>query len=146
MRYGCIVIVAMLALVAVSAAQDDAVRKDLDSLQGVWQCVSLDEGGKAVAEEQLKDFKLTFKGYKASHPGKDGKTEQVTIKLDPSKKPKTIDMMLLTGADKGKTLLGIYAIEEDTLKICVAQPGRDRATEFKAGKDIVLIALKREKR
>ena len=38
-------------------------------------------------------------------------------KLDPSKKPKAIDITQLSG--KGETIPGIYSIDGDTLKICM---------------------------
>jgi uncharacterized protein (TIGR03067 family) len=133
-------------LPSTGAAQDESVKKELDSLQGAWQCVSFEEKGKALPEEQIKDLKLTFKGYKASHAGKDGKTEQATIKIDPFKKPKMIDLMVLTGPDKGKTVQGIYMIEGDTLTICGGQVGRERPTEFKGGAEVNLMVFKRDKR
>ena len=142
--YGVIVIACLLR--TAGATQDDTFKKELDSLQGVWQCVSFEEKGKALPEEQVKGLKLTFKGYKASHAGKDGKAEQATIKIDPLKKPKTIDMILLGGPDKGKTVQGIYVIEGDTLTICGSQAGRERPTEFKGGKEVNLMVFKRDKR
>ena len=145
MRYVCGVIVVACLLRSAGAAQDD-VKRELDSLQGAWQCVSFEEKGTSLPEEQIKTLKLTFKGYKASHAGKDGKTDQATIKIDPSKKPKAIDLMLLTGPDKGKTVQGIYTIDGDTLTICGAQAGRERPTEFKGGKDVNLMVFKRDRR
>lgn len=128
-----------------AVAQDDAAKKDLENLQGVWQFVSM-EGGAALPPEKLKELKLTIKGDKASHPESEGRTAEATIKLDPSKKPKAIDITPLTDPGKGKTLLGIYSIEGDTLKLCIANFGVDRPTEFKASKEVVLIVLKRDKR
>src|SRR5205823_15047290 len=52
------------------------------------------------------------------------------ITVDPSKKPKAIDYVLTGGPDKGKTQLGIYEIEDDTLKTCFAAPGKPRPADF----------------
>jgi uncharacterized protein (TIGR03067 family) len=80
-----------------------------------------------------------------SHPGSDGKTEEANFTLDPSKKPKAIDVTPLTGKDSGRALLGIYSIEGDTLKICVATGRRTpRPTKFKGGDGVVFLVLKRE--
>jgi uncharacterized protein (TIGR03067 family) len=140
----CAFVTVGLALTA-DAVPGDATKKDLDAMQGVWQVVSLEIDGKALPEDQFKAFKLTIKGDKGSHPGDDGKTEEATLKLDASKKPKTIDIMPLTGSDKGKTIRGIYSLEGDTLKVCANHNGDARPTEFKGGKDIVLFTMKREK-
>jgi uncharacterized protein (TIGR03067 family) len=144
-RFSLPAIVAICVLLGSAVAQDDAAKKDLERLQGVWQFVSM-EGGIPQPPEKLKELKLTIKGNKASHPASEGKTEEATFKLDPSKKPKAIDFIPLTGLDQGKTLLGIYAIDGDTLKICATNVGGDRPTEFKATKNVSLIVLKREKR
>jgi uncharacterized protein (TIGR03067 family) len=141
----CFPVIAMICvLLGSAAAQNDAVKKDLESLQGVWRIVSM-EGGYALAAEKLKEMKLTIRGNKASHLASEGQTEEATIKLDPSKKPKAIDFTPQTGPDKAKNLLGIYAIDGDTLRICATIDGGDRPTEFKASKEASLIVLKREK-
>ena len=76
---------------------------------------------------------------------------QGTFKVDPSKKPKEIDMKITedeTGKHKGKTAQGIYALDGDTLKWCVAEPGTtERPKEFAAPADtkLMFITLKREK-
>jgi uncharacterized protein (TIGR03067 family) len=133
-------VVVLFLMLSTGVAQDDAAKKDLDALQGVWQMVSMEIEGKALPADEIKGFKLTFKGNQGSHSGRDGKIEEATIKLDPSKKPKAIDM-----TTQGKTLVGIYSIEGDNLKICSAKPGGNRPTEFKGGKDVVYYVLKREK-
>ncbi len=51
------------------------------------------------------------------------------MKLDPSKKPKEIDMIL---ADGSKTALGIYELSGGIFKLCYAPPGKGRPKEFGA--------------
>jgi len=78
---------------------------------------------------------------------KDGKAISGAFKVDATKKPKTMDMTPSEGRYKDKTLLGIYELDGDTLKICFAEPGKDRPTDFtsKAGSGVVLAIHKREK-
>ena len=140
MKYFSGGVVVFFLMLSLALAQDDAGKKDLDNLQGVWQMVSMEIEGKALPADEIKGFKLTVKGNKGSHPGKDAKNDEATIKLDPSKTPKTIDM-----ATKGMTFVGIYSIEGDNLKICGAKAGGDRPTEYKGGKDVVYYVLKRDK-
>jgi uncharacterized protein (TIGR03067 family) len=68
-----------------------------------------------------------------------------TFKLDPSAMPKTIDSS--PAADPSKPILGIYEFEGETLKICNAQPGKSRPSDFeaKAGSGHTLIVWQREK-
>ncbi len=144
MRWSYGILAVGLVLTA-AGAQDDAAKKDLESLQGVWQFVSLEVEGKGLPEDPDKPIKLIVKGNRAIHPGREGKNKETIIRLDPSRKPKAIDMSPLAGPDKGKAALGIYAIDGDMLKICAGTLGKDRPTEFKAGKNVVLMVLKREK-
>jgi uncharacterized protein (TIGR03067 family) len=74
-----------------------------------------------------------------------------TFTLDPSQKPKTIDMKVTEGRreeDKGKVVRGIYELNQDTLKWCTADPGsEERPKEFatKEGTRHMLVTLNREK-
>jgi uncharacterized protein (TIGR03067 family) len=67
--------------------------------------------------------------------------------LDPDKTPKTIDLTLTGGSNKGKTLAGIYQLDGDNLKVCLFGVGKDRPKEFdtKKGTDGMLLVLKRKK-
>lgn len=69
-------------------------------------------------------------------------------KLDTSKKPKTIDTEQIVGEHKGKTIQGIYEIDGDKLRVCMATPGKERPTEFsaKAGSGNSLAVYQREKK
>ena len=55
-----------------------------------------------------------------------------TSEIDPTKKPKAVDLTVTEGANSGKTTLGIYAFKDDTRTVCLAQPGKERPTEFAA--------------
>jgi len=85
----------------------------------------------------------------AKTTGKAAKTTGNTYsyKLDPSKKPPEIDLTITDGEFKGKTFPGIYQLDGDTLKLCRAQPGQERPTEFasKKGSDTIFLTLKRAK-
>ena len=77
---------------------------------------------------------------------------QYTFKLDANKTPPTVDMTILSAAnakDKeevGRILLGIYALDGDHLRLCVAPRERPTAFETKGKPDTVLLVLKREKK
>ena len=64
---------------------------------------------------------------------RDGKSFAGTrIELDPSRDPRTIDVIPDGGKDRGERMLGIYKLEDDQLTICMAAPGKPRPAEFKA--------------
>jgi uncharacterized protein (TIGR03067 family) len=142
--------ISMIAFAAcVAAAEDEATKKDLDGIQGTWRMVSREKDGKADAADAIKDVLMTNEGNKFSFKGSASGAGAMkgTLRLDASKKPKTMDRMPSDGPQKGKTLPGIYSLEGDKLTICVALTGKERPKEFattaKSGR--VLSVFKREK-
>jgi uncharacterized protein (TIGR03067 family) len=134
-----------LALAALIIAVNNGVtaqaKDDKALLQGMWKVTSAEEEGKA--NKELADAQFTFKDDKLSLVLKSGEKNDLPFKLDPAQNPKTID---LQRADAKDQALGIYELEGDVLKLCVADPGHKRPTEFKAkDKNVVLVVLKREK-
>ncbi len=53
-----------------------------------------------------------------------------SYRMDLSAKPRTLDAHGLVGPTRGKTYLGIYQLEGDTLRWCVANSDKPRPTEF----------------
>jgi RNA polymerase sigma-70 factor (ECF subfamily) len=136
---------------APSAAAEDAKKDkdgdkktDKEKLQGAWVPVAVVTEGKKRSEQEIKDknFEMVFSGDKVTVPVK-GDKQEVTYKLDPSKKPKHIDWQM----PGDKVAKGIYLLEGDTLKVCVSEDGEERPTEFesKEGSKIVLMELKKKK-
>ena len=133
-------------LLAAADPKDDAAKKELDKFAGTWKAVSIVEDGKEVPKDEVEKVSLTVKGDDYTFRRGDAVIEG-THKLDPGKTPKTIDAVRSTGPNKGKSILGIYELTDDTYKVCFAGPGQDRPTEFasKAGSGCRLIVMKREK-
>jgi uncharacterized protein (TIGR03067 family) len=143
-RYITTALVAVLLLAAAPAPKEDDEAK---KLQGAWQAVTYEAAGmpqQDVAEKVActceKDvFTFQYEGkviWKA------------TFKLDPSKKPKAIDMTITEGPNKGQAIVGIYEVDKDALKWCTAIAGdTERPKEFgsQAGSNVALYSFKRTK-
>src|SRR5262249_41377221 len=120
--------------------------KDGDTLQGTWLPATAELGGKMFPDEVRKTVKLVIKGDKYTVTvGK--QVDQGTVKLNPSAKPKEMDITGTDGPNTGKTILAIYERNGDTLRICYDLSGKNRPTEFKAkaGTQLFLVTYKREK-
>src|SRR5437867_2281585 len=139
----------LLVIVAVSctATAADDVKTDQDAMQGKWVVASFTFDGKPRPEDYYKDLRLEIKGDKYLITQGDEIASR-TFKLDPAKKPKTMDITYDDGPNKGKTNHAIYALEGDILTICRhQQPGMERPKDFaaEAGSDRALIKWKRVK-
>src|SRR5262245_18111577 len=126
---------------------DDAAKTELKKLEGVWQITSGEKDGKSI--DSIKRDEVTVSGddFTVDH---DGKVEfTATIKLYPNKKPKAVDLRITSERHKGKTVLGIYELNGDDLKLCITEAGaKSRPTDFSAkpGTDYLAVVLKREKK
>ncbi len=121
-----------------------AGQSDHAKLQGTWTITASEIEGKPV--DKRKGHQFVFAGDKMTvrQPGQEN--DEATIKLDPLASPKTIDFVVQTGKQKGTTVLAIYALEGDTLKLCLSWDER-RPGAFAAppGRKMQLIVLKRDK-
>lgn len=98
-------------------------------------------------DEVLKDAVRVVEGDKFFIKKGDKTLRAATMKLDPTKNPKWIDIIFTEGPEKGKTRLGIYGLEGDTQKICYGDLDKNRPTEFvsKPGTGHRLVVFKRVK-
>lgn len=136
----------LLLTVALQPPQPDPhVALELGRLKGAWRVVSVTENGTGKSSEDVRfrfnDNVLTVTD-KAGEPlkGPDGKPVARRFVLDLAKSPKSIDLTL---SSRFQTL-GIYDLSGDELKLCTAEPGTPRPTEFKGRAGVALIVLKRE--
>ncbi len=143
----------LLALAA--DANDDAVKKGAGQVQRDLEGRPLvvhdgKRGSQAIDLE--KGSPWTVKGSEYTFRHGDVMVEG-THKLDPTTKtPKTIDAVRTSGPDQGKTLLGIYELNDDTYKVCrQPRPGKrtaDRVRQKQApasGDRLLIKVMKREK-
>lgn len=153
----CIVMVLALGSLAAGDARDDA-KDELKKLEGIWVRIYVEADGKKLDDVNKKPedaIRLTIRGDKFTTRQGGGEVVS-TFKLDPTKKPKHIDLSeTVEGKDKPKPLPGIYELTDDVLKLCFLFPFEEkgdklgmRPTEFsaKTGSDHVLEVYRREKK
>ena len=117
--------------------------------EGTWQVVSLEIDGNKTDEQDAKKITVVNEADGKWRLEVDGKViARGTSEIDPTKKPKAIDLTETEGDDKGKTALGIYEIGDDERKVCYAKAGMERPDDFSApaGSGRILAVLKRLKK
>jgi uncharacterized protein (TIGR03067 family) len=114
----------------------------LKPLQGQWDVVLLNRAGKERVGETLAGSfgsisQDSFRLVEEIRHGSMGKlvVEDYLVQLDPSKSSGEIDFVTPSGNEQGMTRLGIFALEGDRLKICMAAIGDPRPTDFVATED-----------
>ena len=133
-------------LVAGGDAKEEAVKKERKRYEGTWEVVSLEIDGNKAAEEDAKKITVVNEADGKWAIEVEGKVvARGTSEIDPTKTPKAVDLTATEGENSGKTALGIYEFGVDTRKVCLAQPGQERPTEFAApaGSGHILAVLKR---
>jgi len=124
----------------------NSVEKDMEKLQGSWRVVSSQVGDEKAAEDEVKKRKVTVKGdlliYEYGNEQKEKR--EGAIRLDP--KTKAFDWTW-TVPQNGTTMLGIYELKGDDLRIGFGNDGLVRPRRFVIGKEDVvwLLVLKRDK-
>ena len=108
------------------------IEKELKKFQGTWTIESSVTGGKKIPADQLKGFIVIFEGDKHTLKLGDKVFQVGTLKIDPSKSPKTVDVTMTEGPEKGAVMLGIYEFDGDTVRVCFDPQGKTRPTEFKS--------------
>jgi uncharacterized protein (TIGR03067 family) len=105
------------------------MRDDLDLLQGTWSVTSLEVEGQKMTAGMLDGAQIVIKGNRFTSMGM-GAVYKGTLKIDASVKPARLDMKFSAGPEKGNTNLGIYKLDEDTWKLCLAMRGDVRPSKF----------------
>jgi uncharacterized protein (TIGR03067 family) len=155
MRTYGVTVVAIVSLIAgihspsaAGDAREEAVARDLRTFKGTWRLSYKEVDGKKFSEEEIKDLIGTVDGSgKVTVRRGDKVVGAGTIKLDPTRKPKAIDVTFTEGDRKGTTALGIYEIDSDVFRVCLPRAGDERPDDFsaRAGSGRTLIVYKREK-
>jgi uncharacterized protein (TIGR03067 family) len=153
MKTACYLILTTGALMAADGlATDDPSKVDSGKLDGTWLTVSLVNDGKTLVDGKTEPnggqaTKLVYAGNKWMVKVGDKTVASGVFQVDATKKPKEIDIMDESGTKNEKAKLGIYEIDGETYKYCLAPAGKPRPKDFisKAGSGDSLGMMKREK-
>jgi uncharacterized protein (TIGR03067 family) len=123
-----------------------AIDDELKRFKATWRFVEIEAEGQKIPEKAFEKDTLVLRGNQFTSYVS-GRIVHGIFKIDPIAKPKTIDIIFTEGPGKGHSQKGIYELDGDTQKICIAMPDQPRPTEFasKAGSGHVMEILKREK-
>jgi len=139
---------AMLAAVVLMSAgvlaQDTKkpVDKALEPLQGSWSITSIN--GQSL--EAMGTMSLVIKGNKYEQVTNGTTDERGSIKLDTTKKPMTIDLVIEEGNDAGKLQLGIIEVTGDAMKVKLNQPDTaNRPTAFGMEEGFLMVVAVKAK-
>jgi uncharacterized protein (TIGR03067 family) len=141
---GLLVLPVCLFLITGTASSGD--KKEQEKLEGTWKSTSFTKSGKKEEDKQ-KGITATFKGDKVTVKFGD-KAMEATYTVDPTKKPKTMDVTAKMG-DKKETLLMVYELDGDTLTVSHfdgEMATKERPKNFEATKDTVVVTFKRDKK
>ena len=140
--------VVTISLCAAAFGAQEPAKQELARHQGTWTAVSFRREGQETPAEIVRTITRTVEGDHVVWR-RDGKSfAGTTVVLDPGRDPKTIDVLPDGGPSRGKRVLGIYKLENDTLTLCMADADQPRPREFKAEKGTrqTLMVFRREQK
>ena len=105
MKLHALLVVTVGLMIGADAPKDDAARKEMKKLEGTYVMISGEEKGDKLPESTVRNAKLTIEGDKRTVKMGD-ETIVGVHKLDPTKKPKTIDAKDTVGEVQGQDSSG----------------------------------------
>jgi putative CocE/NonD family hydrolase len=112
--------IAALVLVAAGDRQADQARGPLQSLAGTWDLIAEEVDGEKTPDPAIRDVVAVIDGDRWTLRNSEEVRNQAQIRLNPQARPAQIDLVYSAPEGlQGKTGLGIYAIDGDSLKICL---------------------------
>jgi uncharacterized protein (TIGR03067 family) len=143
MRKATMVVAGILVAVALQVQAED--KKDAPKLTGTWTVTAEEKDGKQQTAEGIQGRQVKITRDTITCTEKDRTTHMAAkYELDASRTPWTISMSCTEGELKGKTVKGIAELQDDTLKICFAQPDQEAPADFKTKENQCCITMKRE--
>lgn len=127
-------------------ARRKAIEDDRKAFDGTWVGVFNRRDGVTIPEDEVKAARLIVTGDRYTMDRGHDRTSRGTTRIDPTKTPKTMDVSIIDGVNKGQTWLGLYELAGDTYRACFSTDGKSRPTAFTSepGSGNVLWLFKKE--
>ena len=104
------------------------MQQELKKLQGSWRVTALDMDGQKLPAAMLEGACIVVEGDRFKSLGM-GADYEGTLRLT---RPGRLDLTFDSGPEKGNTNLGIYELDGDQWRICLATRGKIRPAEFRS--------------
>ena len=105
------------------------MQDDLKLLQGTWTVTNLKMEGQEMPDEMVGDAQIVIKGDRFTSTGM-GVVYKGRLLLNATVDPRHVDMKFDAGPEKGNTNFGIYKLDGDMWKLCLATRGPVRPKKF----------------
>jgi uncharacterized protein (TIGR03067 family) len=139
----------LLFVASAPPASDKSAPSDTELIQGRWQVESVITDGVERPNAVGKHYHI--RGHVWSFEGRKRKGTEQFIFLDPKSDPRRVFIVSVFSFDDGSTsavtLMGIYSVNNDTLKLCVFSGTARMPTKFESTKnsEYDLFVMKRAK-
>ncbi len=127
-------------------ARRKAIADDRKAFEGTWAGEMNRRDGVTLSEDEAKQARLIITGDRYTMDRGNDRTSRGTTRIDPTSNPKTMDISIIDGVNKGQTWLGIYEVTGDTYRACFATEGKPRPSAFvsEPGSGNVLWVFKKD--
>jgi uncharacterized protein (TIGR03067 family) len=143
MKRHAILILTVGLLLAADSRQ--AVKEELQRLQGEWRLVYAEVSGEVVPEDSFQGERTILKGDRLTVL-KGGKVLlRATMRFDPTTSPPTFVETIADGTSRGRKFHGIYELTGDTLRSCGVSADQERPREFTSRNGEKLFVIQRVK-
>jgi uncharacterized protein (TIGR03067 family) len=118
----------VLSALAVGDKPAVDAKQDLQALQGIWRLAAGEENGEGgnVGKDDTVQFYFLLKGDVLSMGDGKGEYEKIgTVRLDPTKKPKAMDVAWKEKGKPAERAKAIYELHKDTLKVAYLRIEKD---------------------
>jgi uncharacterized protein (TIGR03067 family) len=143
MKFRALFILVVIAIWVTGCGGDKA--DDAKHIQGTWTIADAQIGGVPFPAQAAKTIILKVDDGKYEVQAE--QLDKGTYTVDPTAKPKVLDIFGAEGPNAGKHFPCIYELQGDMLKVCYQLGDGLRPTEFKSptGTKIFLVTYQRKK-